>query len=110
LALGQVASGIVSSFINAYPNKKLLDYGYGEQIKDIIPSLLLSLVMGVIVYLLLFLGLSPLTTMLLQIVVGTIVYVGLALLFKLECFTYLVQTILGLFKDKKATRSPSEDK
>lgn len=100
LALSGVMSGIISSFINAYPNKKLLNYGYGEQIKDILPSLLLSLVMGAIAYLLLFLGLSPLITMLLQIVVGAIVYLGLALLFKLECFTYLVQTLLSLVKGK----------
>jgi O-antigen/teichoic acid export membrane protein len=105
LALSAVASGIISSFVNAYPNKKLLNYGYGEQIKDILPSLLLSLVMGVIVYLLLFLGLSPLITMLLQIVVGALVYVGLAILFKLECFTYLVQTLLSLVKSKHNTRS-----
>lgn len=105
LVLSEVFSGILSSFINAYPNKKLLNYGYGEQIKDILPSLLLSLVMGVIVYLLFYLGLSPLITMLLQIVVGAIVYVGLALLFKLECFTYLVQTILSLLKSKRNTQS-----
>jgi teichuronic acid exporter len=105
LALSGVASGIISSFVNAYPNKKLLNYGYGEQIKDILPSLLLSLVMGVSVYLLLYLGLSPLITMLLQIVVGALVYVGLAILFKLECFTYLVQTLLSLVKSKHNTRS-----
>ena len=105
LALSQVLVSIISSIINAYPNKKLLNYGYGEQIKDILPSLLLSLVMGVIVYLLLFLGLSPFITMLLQIVVGAIVYTGLAFLFKLECFTYLVQTLLSLVQGKRNSQS-----
>lgn len=105
LALGQVLSGIISSFINAYPNKKLLNYGYGEQVKDILPSLLLSLLMGVIVYLVLYLGLSPFITMLIQILVGVIIYVGLAFVFKLECFTYLVQTILSLFKTKRNTQT-----
>lgn len=109
LALSQIVSGIISSFINAYPNKKLLNYGYGEQVKDILPSLGLSLFMGVAVYMILYLGLSPLITMGIQILLGIIIYVGLAYLFKLECLTYLVQTILGLFKDKKATRSPSEE-
>jgi O-antigen/teichoic acid export membrane protein len=42
IALGQVLSGIISSFINAYPNKKLLNYSYNEQWNDIYPSLLLS--------------------------------------------------------------------
>lgn len=100
IAISQVVAGIIASFINAYPNKKLLNYGYGEQIRDILPSLLLSLVMGVIVYLLLFLGLSPLITILIQIVVGSIVYVGLAFLFKLECFNYLVQIVLSLIQNK----------
>ena len=104
LALSQILSGIISSFINAYPNRKLLNYGYGEQIKDILPSLGLSLFMGVMVYFILFLGLSPLVTMGIQILLGIIIYVGLAYLFKLECFTYLVQTILSLFKKKNATR------
>lgn len=110
LALSEIVSGVFSSFVNAYPNKKLLNYGYREQIKDILPSLGLSLFMGAVVYLILFLELSPLITMGAQILVGIIIYVGLAYLLKLECFTYLVQTILGLFKDKKATRSPAEDK
>lgn len=105
LALGQVVSGIISSFINAYPNKKLLNYGYGEQIKDILPSLFLSSIMGVVVYLLLYLGLSPLFTMIVQILVGVVIYVGLAYLFKLECFTYLVQTIFSLFKTKRNTQT-----
>lgn len=105
LALSEVFGGILSSFINAYPNKKLLNYGYGEQIKDIFPSLFLSLVMGVIVYQLLYLGLSPLITMLLQIIVGAIIYTGLAFLFKLECFTYLVQTLFSLVKSKRNTQS-----
>jgi teichuronic acid exporter len=43
IALGAVLSGIISTFINAYPNKKLLDYSYIEQWNDIMPSLLLSL-------------------------------------------------------------------
>jgi teichuronic acid exporter len=42
IALGQVLGGIISTFINAYPNKKLLNYSYIEQWKDIMPSLLLS--------------------------------------------------------------------
>jgi teichuronic acid exporter len=103
LALSSVVSGIISSFINAYPNKKLLNYGYGEQVKDILPSLLLSLVMGVIVYLFSYFGFSPLVTMVLQILAGVVIYVLLALLFRLECFHYLINTILSLLKDRRPT-------
>jgi teichuronic acid exporter len=97
IALGQVLSGIVSTFINAYPNKKLLDYSYIEQWKDIMPSLLLSLVMGAVVYSFKWLGLPVLVTLIVQICTGVILYVGMAWMFKLECFSYLLNTLKDYF-------------
>lgn len=96
IALGQVLSSIISTFINAYPNKKLLNYSYIEQWNDIMPSLLLSLVMGVVVYSIKLLGLSALITLVIQVCVGVIFYVGLAWIFKLECFSYLLNTLKDL--------------
>ena len=96
LALSGILSSVISSFVNAYPNKDLLNYGYGEQISDVLPSLLLSIVMGGSIYLLHFLSLSPLVTMLLQILAGVIIYPSLAYLFKLECFTYIRETVRSL--------------
>lgn len=93
IALGMVLSGIISSFINAYPNKDLLNYSYKEQWSDIYPSLLLSLVMGAVVYSFKWLGLSLLVTLIIQICVGVVLYVAMAWLFKLECFTYLMSTL-----------------
>jgi teichuronic acid exporter len=103
IALGAVLSGIISTFINAYPNKELLDYSYIEQWNDIMPSLLLSLVMGAVVYSFKWLGLSVLITLIIQVCVGVILYIGMAWLFKLECFRYLVTTARGLFAIKKTT-------
>jgi teichuronic acid exporter len=103
IALGAVLSGIISTFINAYPNKKLLGYSYKDQCNDIMPSLLLSLVMGVVVYNFKLLGLSALITLIIQVCGGVILYVGLAWIFKLECFRYLVTTARGLFAIKKTT-------
>lgn len=98
LAIGEIFTGIISSFINANPNKKLLNYGYAEQLKDILPSILLSSLMGLVLYLFSFIGLSPLKTMLIQIFVGIAVYLGLAFVFKLECFYYLIKTVLPILK------------
>jgi teichuronic acid exporter len=97
IALGQVIGGIISTFINAYPNKKLLNYSYIEQWKDIMPSLLLSLVMGAVVYSLKWLGLSVFLTLIIQVCVGIILYIGMAWIFKLECFRYLLSTLQGIF-------------
>lgn len=91
LVLGEVFSGILSSFINASPNKKLLNYGYFEQLKDVFPSLGISILMGLIVSTIFLLNLSNLLTIIIQIFVGIIVYLLLAKLFKFECLTYLFE-------------------
>jgi teichuronic acid exporter len=59
--------------------------------------LLLSLVMGVVVYSFKLLGLSILTTLIIQVCGGVILYVWLAWIFKLECFSYLLNTLKDLF-------------
>jgi teichuronic acid exporter len=97
IALGGALGGIISTFINAYPNKKLLNYSYVEQWKDIMPSLLLSLVMGAVVYSLKWLGMAVWSTLIVQVCVGVILYVGMAWMFKLECFRYLLSTLQGIF-------------
>ena len=94
MALGMVGSGVISSFINSYPNKNLLNYSYFEQMKDILPSVILSTIMGVIAYSIVFLGLSDLITIILQIIVGGITYILLSYIVKLECFIYLLNIVL----------------
>ena len=101
IALGQVLCGIISIFINAYPNKRLLGYSYKEQWNDVLPSVLLSLVMGAVVYCFRWLGLLALTTLVAQVCVGIIIYIGIARAFKLECFNYLAATVKELFAVKK---------
>lgn len=104
IALGEVLSGLISSFINAYPNKLLLDYSYKEQWADITPSLLITVVMGGIVYLVKFLNLLAWQTLIVQITVGICIYIGLAKIFKIESFEYLVRSIIELMNEKKMNR------
>lgn len=100
MAWGALLSGVLGSVINAYPNLKLLNYSYLEQWKDIMPSLLLSLVMGVVVYSLNFLNFSEWQILILQIVLGAILYTGMAKMFKIESYTYLLATIKNVLKDR----------
>ena len=96
IAFGGIFSGLIGTFINAYPNKELLNYSYKEQWLDIMPPLLISLIMGVIVYLFNFLNVPAWQILILQIVSGGIIYIGLAKIFKIESFTYLVGTMKQL--------------
>ncbi|NFE95395.1 lipopolysaccharide biosynthesis protein [Clostridium botulinum] len=93
IAIGTLVSGIISTFINAYPNLKLLNYSYKEQWKDIMPSLILSLVMGIFIYTVQWLHIKAEFILILQICSGVIIYVTMAKIFKLECFIYLLNTI-----------------
>lgn len=104
MAWGALLSGIISTFINAYPNLKLLNYSYIEQWKDIMPSLLIALVMGAVVYSFNYLNISVGLILVLQVVVGAIVYVGLAKVFKLESFDYLIATIREIAKSRKGVK------
>ncbi|KOS69380.1 polysaccharide biosynthesis protein [Lysinibacillus contaminans] len=104
MALGVFISGVLCTFINAYPNLKLLNYSIQEQWKDIIPSLLLSLVMGFVVFCVKLYMMPALLTIIIQIFVGTILYVALAKLFKLECFTYLLLALKDMLENKKKTK------
>lgn len=98
MAFGILISGILGSFINASPNKKLLNYSYLEQIKDILPSFLLSIAMGIFIYPIIFLRFSNIITIFLQVILGAIVYIVLSYLLKIECFMYLLNIILNLKK------------
>jgi teichuronic acid exporter len=100
IVLGSLLLEIISLFIDSYPNLKLLDYSYKEQIRDIIPSLLLSIIMGGVAYSILYINMSSYLTLIIQVLVGAIVYIGLSKLFKIESYEYLLSTIKSLIKNK----------
>ncbi|RDW21447.1 flippase [Oceanobacillus arenosus] len=100
IAIGVLITSIISTFINAFPNSKIINYSIPEQFKDIVPSLILSLVMGILVYIIKFFELGTLLTLLLQIFFGVIIYIGLAKLFRLECYNYLISTAKEILKRK----------
>ncbi len=98
MAYSMLFTSVVSQIVNAWPNRKLLGYAYGQQIKDILPSMLLSAVMFGAVYCVGFLGLNDWLTLLLQIPAGVIIYIAGSKLFKLESFDYLLITAKGFLK------------
>ena len=97
MVIGRAILDTFCTIINAFPNKKLLDYSFVEQWKDIIPSLIISLLMGVIVLSIELFKLNEYLTLIIQIVVGAITYFGLAYLLKFECLTYLLDMISIMF-------------
>ena len=100
IVLVSIKAGIdfLCTFINAWPNKKLLGYSIGSQWMDIMPSMVLSLGMCAAVYFLQFvLPGGPWVKLVLQILAGAVIYTGLAWAFRMESFQYL----LGIVKRKR---------
>ena len=95
IAIGYAVSCLPNLIINIIPNRKLLNYGVREQCKDIMPSFLLSMLMGVVVYYMNILNMAYLLKMGIQIVTGVVVYAWGAYLLKLEPLNYLLSTISG---------------
>lgn len=95
-----LVTSILSQIINTWPNKKLLGYGYIEQLKDILPGIILAVIMGICVYPMQYLRLSSIAILLLQVLVGAIIYIGGSILLKLESFSYL----WNIMKDFRKTK------
>ena len=103
MAYSLLVSSLLSQIINSWPNRKLLNYSYFSQLKDILPSILLATFMGGCVYLINFLELIPIITLIIQVILGAIIYIGLARLLKIDSFKYILDTIKGLRQKKTNT-------
>ena len=93
MAYSLFATSVLSQIINSWPNRKLLNYPYIEQIKDMLPQIVLSLFMGVIVFCVQFLNLNNILTLGIQVLLGIGIYIGVSWIFKLESLIYLLSVI-----------------
>lgn len=97
MAYSLVVTDLIATVINAFPNKELLNYGYFEQIKDMMPSFVIALVMALIIYPIQNLDFSNIITIIIQVLLGASIYITLAILTKQKSLTYL----LGLIEKHK---------
>lgn len=94
IAMTGAITTVISCFVNAAPNKKLVNYSYFEQMRDIAPSLLLSAGMFAVVYAVPYLlELHPLAVLIIQVLVGVTVYVLGSVLFKVKPYRQLLGTV-----------------
>ena len=89
MAYSLLFTSVTSQIINSWPNDKLLDYHYVDQLKDFMPSVILATIMGAITYCITFLNMGDIITIALQVVAGSIIYVSGSVFFKYEEFHYI---------------------
>ena len=102
-ALKKLAETVFQS--NWYPNKKIIGYSYFEQLKDISPSICLSVFMGVIVYIVGYLDLPLFVCMLLQVFVGIVIYIAGSILLKIDSYYYVLDVIVGFLRGKNGNKN-----
>ena len=95
---------IYGTIVNATALKKELNYDYKTQLKDLTPSLVLSTIMFICVYLLQNIKINCLFILIIQIIAGTIIYIGLSILTKQKTFEY----ILNIIKKKRGLNNVKE--
>lgn len=100
MAYSLLISSVLCQIINSWPNRSLLGYSYGQQLKDIFPSLLLSAAMFFCVWSVQLLHLGVVPTLLVQIPLGALIYITGSRLLKLESYGYLLETAKGFLKVK----------
>ena len=101
---GYMLTGVVSTFINAWPSRRVLGYGYAEQVRDVVPALLLSLASAALAWPLSLLGLVPVAQVLLQALTMPASYLILARLFRVEELEYLTSTAREMLASRKGAR------
>lgn len=104
IALTGVFTTIISFFINAFPNKKLIKYSWGEQIRDIVPALLMSLCMCACVLLIGQVSMPPIILLVVQVLVGVVAYVVLSIVSKNKSCLEVLNMVKDLFKKNKENK------
>jgi O-antigen/teichoic acid export membrane protein len=100
LIIGQIIISVCSFYLNSLFSNKLIDYGIIQQLRDISPSLLTALFMGMIVFISRSLVLSNyVLNMLFQIIIGLSTYLVLSLVTQPSEFKEIGKTFLNIFAE-----------
>lgn len=98
MAYSLLLMDILGQIINSWPNKKLINYSYLEQLKDILPGIGTAAVMGLLVSLINYLSIAEWLKLLIQIPTGILIFISLSKIFKIDSYSYLRTLIAGKIK------------
>lgn len=102
MAYSCLANSVIAQIINSWPNRKLLNYNYIDQIKDILPGILLAVFMGVCIYPISLLHFHRTIVLIIQVIIGAAFYVIGSIILKLDSFQYLLGIVKNIFMEKRS--------
>jgi O-antigen/teichoic acid export membrane protein len=83
ILIGQIVSTYIALIINLHYTKRIINYGFWNQMKDILPVLILSFAMGAMIYLTIPFFSSNIIKLVIGLAEGVIFYLGFAYLFNI---------------------------
>lgn len=102
LALGEIIVVVICNIVNAFPNKKLINYGFGEQVKDLLPFASMAIVMHIMLRIISsFLNVGNLTMIIINVIIGILFYSLMCIVFKIEEFNLIKNTISSYMKNHR---------
>lgn len=93
IAMTSAVTAVISSYVNSFCNKKLIGYSYFQQMRDILPSFILSGIMCAIVYWIGTYNMTNLTKIIVQISTGMFFYITASYLTKNAAMMKIIQVI-----------------
>ena len=109
IAWAVMLTAVFSLFVTMVVMKRLFAYRWRDQIWDLLPPILLSAVMWGVVYGVSLIALPEIVSLILQVVCGIAVYLGLAVLLKLESFSYLWNAMKSYLTKNRKQQEPPRD-
>ena len=101
ICVANMIYSIAGAFINAFPNRKYIDYPIWMQIRDVVPHFFVAMIMAAIVYAIgLYSTMSVFFTLILQLLAGVLIYVSISIVLKSDSLIYIYTTIKTTFTKK----------
>ena len=98
IAIGMCIYGIYTMVVNAFPNRKFINYHIKEQLLDVSKNAVLAVAMFICVYLIGQWHTNPYLMLGIQIVTGTLLYCGVSEIFHLESWQYVKENAKPYFQ------------
>ena len=105
VAWGIVVYNLICVVINLFPLQELVNYGFWEQIKDVSSTFIISLFMGLVVFILGYLDIDKIILLIVQISVGAFLYYVICRVVRLDSFQYVSDYMKELKRTIKRRQS-----
>lgn len=99
MLIGSLVASVFAYYLNAYYSGPFLNYSIKEQVSDILPSFLIALSVGIIVFIIGLISINPFVILPIQLFIGFILLLFLLKLFKLPEYCEIEASLKGIARN-----------